>query len=281
MFDCTMLNNELDLLEIRLHTLNDVVERFVIVESPLTHSGKSKPLHYQNNQHRFKDFWHKIDYLIYPGFLVTENTHAWGNENRQRDYFLEILKTRQPQDGLIFYSDMDEIPRPEKLLEARELLRQNPDVPVAFELTYCLYYMNWAFDAPSRGALLYDPNRAQAFHRRWGVENHAPTALRWHSNAAGSEGDFQTVYNAGWHFSALGGVEKLTEKIQSCAHREFDTPEINNPDHLITAMNQGQAYFKEFTVFNAVDQTCKPLPQESLPPYVLANLEKFQQYLRV
>ena len=55
-YDCFCFFNELDLLEIRLNTLDKVVDRFILVESQLTHSGHSKPLYYANNKHRFSKF---------------------------------------------------------------------------------------------------------------------------------------------------------------------------------------------------------------------------------
>lgn len=279
MFDCTMLNDELDLLELRLHTLDPVIEKFVIVESPKTHSGKDKPLHYLDNCQRFKEFWPKIEHLIYPGYSVSTGFEAWGNENSQRNYFLEVTKNIFPSDGLFFYSDLDEIPKPEKLLEAKDKFVSNSNIPVAFNLSYCLYYMNYAFAVPSRGPILYDPNRAKDFHAKFGVNHYSPTSIRWHSNAKGCENDFQNVNDAGWHFSALGGIERLKKKISSCAHIEFDTEKINNENHLIKAIEQGRAYFDEFEVFNAVDQTCSKQPLDFLPKYVLENLEKFKPYI--
>ena len=41
-YDGFLFFNELDLLEIRLNTLNDVVDYFILVESSVTHAGKSK-----------------------------------------------------------------------------------------------------------------------------------------------------------------------------------------------------------------------------------------------
>ena len=39
-----MLNNEIDLLDIRLNILNEFVDYFVIIESAETHSGIKKKL---------------------------------------------------------------------------------------------------------------------------------------------------------------------------------------------------------------------------------------------
>ena len=49
-YDCFNFFNELDLLEIRLNTLKDSVDYFVIVESNVTHSGQFKPLYYEENK---------------------------------------------------------------------------------------------------------------------------------------------------------------------------------------------------------------------------------------
>lgn len=274
-----MINDELDLLEIRLHILNPIVEKFVIVESPKTHSGKNKPLHYIDNCQRFQQFWHKIEHVIYPGYDAYESYQAWGNENSQRDHFLKVLETVKPEDGLIFYSDVDEIPRPEKLLQAKEMFLANPTTPVAFNLHYCLYYMNFAFNVPSRGPILYDPTTAKAFHARFGNIHGTPTAVRWHSNAAGHENDFQNVDDAGWHFSALGGVERLKQKIASCAHIEFNVDHINNEDNLRRSIEAGEVYFKEFEVFNAVDNKLTKKDISFLPTYVQQNLDKYKQYI--
>ena len=59
-FDSFIFFNELELLEIRLNILNDVVDYFVLTESPWTVSGNQKPLYYEENKHLFEKFNHKI-----------------------------------------------------------------------------------------------------------------------------------------------------------------------------------------------------------------------------
>ena len=48
-YDCFIVFNELDLLEMRLNILNDVVDRFVVVEGTKTHTGKPKLLYFEEN----------------------------------------------------------------------------------------------------------------------------------------------------------------------------------------------------------------------------------------
>src|SRR3989338_7414871 len=63
-YDTFMFFNELDLLEIRLNVMNEVVDKFVLVESPFTYSGKAKPLFFQLNKKRFSKFLHNINYVL-------------------------------------------------------------------------------------------------------------------------------------------------------------------------------------------------------------------------
>ena len=52
--------NELDLLEIRLNSLDPYVDCFILSEATKTFSGLDKPLYYQENKERFKKFSDKI-----------------------------------------------------------------------------------------------------------------------------------------------------------------------------------------------------------------------------
>ena len=51
-FDCFTFFNELELLEIRCEELKELDVIHVVVESNLTHSGKSKPLYFSENKSR-------------------------------------------------------------------------------------------------------------------------------------------------------------------------------------------------------------------------------------
>lgn len=46
-YDCFIFFNEFEQLNIRLHELNPIVDRFVLVESNQTFSGNMKPLYLQ------------------------------------------------------------------------------------------------------------------------------------------------------------------------------------------------------------------------------------------
>ena len=61
-YDCFQFFNELDILKLRLHIMNPVVDRFVISEATETFSGNPKPLYYEDRALRSSEYEtkHKI-----------------------------------------------------------------------------------------------------------------------------------------------------------------------------------------------------------------------------
>ena len=99
-FDCFMYFDEELVVDVRLNTLNEFVDYFVIVESKFTHKGDQRELKF--NHKRFERFKDKIIYLIFdkePEKIETiklDDTeeeksrkyifNAAYRENGQRDY---------------------------------------------------------------------------------------------------------------------------------------------------------------------------------------------------
>ena len=77
-YDCFNFFNELDILELRLNTLYDHVDFFVIVESDVTHSGEPKKFFYEEHRERFSKFADKIlNYkILIPVFPSGQRGHT-------------------------------------------------------------------------------------------------------------------------------------------------------------------------------------------------------------
>ena len=67
-YDCFTFFNELDVLEIRLHVLAEVVDRFVLVEARQTFQRGAKPLYYAENLDRFGPFADRIEHIVVDEF---------------------------------------------------------------------------------------------------------------------------------------------------------------------------------------------------------------------
>ena len=131
-YDCFIFNDELNLLELRLNFLNQTVDKFVLVESGRALSGLVKPLHYKNNQSRFKKFEDKIIHLIAP----SNELSAWDYEYFQRNYIKQGLKDCNDED-IIFISDADEIINIGAVLQAKDF-----QLPALLEIPMNYYFLN-------------------------------------------------------------------------------------------------------------------------------------------
>ena len=114
-FDCFMYFDEEIVLDLRLNTLNEFVDYFVIVESKFTHKGDPRDLTFNINKlEKFKD---KIIYLIYdnqPGqieIIKSEDSedekskkyifNAIYRENSQRNYITKGLAQAKDNDIIL------------------------------------------------------------------------------------------------------------------------------------------------------------------------------------
>ena len=61
-FDCFMYHDEDLILDIRLNTLDNYINKFVIIESKFDHQGNEKKLNF--NMYNFQKFKDKIIYKI-------------------------------------------------------------------------------------------------------------------------------------------------------------------------------------------------------------------------
>ena len=131
---------EVDILEIRMHELNDVVDTFVVYEGSHTQQGIPKPFVFERYSARFKPFAHKIVHIRQEGDdarLVTptlfKDTHKWINENTRQHAYRDYVRRYRPDASTLFVSaDVDEIPPPSAIDAFRHCTTRH--LPCAF---YC------------------------------------------------------------------------------------------------------------------------------------------------
>jgi beta-1,4-mannosyl-glycoprotein beta-1,4-N-acetylglucosaminyltransferase len=82
-FDVFPFFEELDVLELRLNELAGVVDAFILIEAPWTHSGEPKPLHFQRHMHepRFSPFLDRIVHVVVREAPVNGTSALGGNKD--------------------------------------------------------------------------------------------------------------------------------------------------------------------------------------------------------
>lgn len=235
--DCFTFFNELDLLEFRLKLLDPHISHFVIAESNLTHSGAAKPYHFEENKKRFEPWLHKITYIPLQqsadglSFNKNETTYnpegaSWKLENEQRNA-LSVAGTLAADDDLVIVSDLDEIPDPAVLKKLGDIAE-----PVALSMLFHYYF----FNCQNTGHERWWNGSVVAVGKQF--KQTTPQQLRDKRN------DHKHIKKGGWHFSYLGGIEKIKQKIRSFAHTEFNKEEYLQDDYLLKAINKGEDIFK-------------------------------------
>ncbi len=234
-FDCFTFFNELDLLEFRMQYLDSVVDYFVISESNLTFSGKNKPYNLKENAHRFDKWKDKIIYLpIHQSTeglsfddvkTYTPTNGPWMLESQQR-YALSYVNDKIMDSDLVLLGDIDEIPDP-KVIDRYTASIRKLETPTALSMLFHYYYMicqNEGYERWWNGTVVCTGEMFKKFN---------PQGLRDGRN------HFFRDTEAGWHYSYLGGVEKIRQKIQSFSHTEFNRPDIVSEENIVAAMENG------------------------------------------
>lgn len=211
--DCFPFFNELDVLEVRLHALAPYVDRFVLCEMPVTHSGRPKPLFFAYNASRFSSF--PITHLVAPATTGS----SWVLEHYQREWLMKGLQTLAPDD-IVLLSDADEIP---------DLTSYDGKSEGAFKQKLYYYYFNVYTGLRNwKGTVATRYRNITTLNRIRNLRNRLPSV----------------VNPGGWHFSTLGTAEDIIYKIESFAHVELDRSKFKdkidyNRHHLLDPYNRG------------------------------------------
>lgn len=254
--DCFPFYNELDLLEIRLHELAEVVDVFVLSEATLTFTGKPKPLYFQENQDRFSEFADRICHVVVDDYagINTASPRFMDRGQKQRGVNVMLEKFKPSVNDMIILADCDEIP---KSTTVRQASRWANWSAAALDLRLYYYWMDCRATRPWQAARLLRTTGPIRFHRTRGYS----TDL--------------VCWDAGWHFSFLGGVANIQDKLAAYTHApEFDRPPYNDAAHIQHAIEAGQDVFLRSRYKFRFESDLTYLPR-----YVTENMDKFAQYI--
>ena len=210
--DCFNIYNEKEILHMRLDYLYDVVDRFVIVESLDSHSKNIRKDKYmfEENIELYEPYMDKITYLKldtlpFDGDSGTD-FYKWKNENYQKNYCAEGIKDLTDNDWILF-SDVDEIPNKDYV---KNIHTNTAIVRFVHKLFY--YYVNVQQNQLWGGTVGIQKKDFQSMmHLR---ENRTNESIN-------------TINNGGWHYSYMGGANRIFEKMQSYAESKSNNRYCN------------------------------------------------------
>ena len=293
-FDCFMFYDEEVVLDIRLNSLKNSVDCFVIVESKFYHNGKKRDLKFDINKYpKFKD---KIIYIVQdeePLNLETvkkeddEGTksykqifNAHKRENFQRNQISKALD-KANEDDLIMISDVDEIPN----LKDLNVAKVNNKI-VIFEQEIFYYKLNrylegftWHGTKACKKKNLKSPQWIRNVkNKKFGF---------WRLDTLFSETKYINkifIKSGGWHFSNLKNPVDIENKLKSYLHhRDFDVENIDLKE-ISKLMKNNETIYDMFAdkrgkKFSENKRKLNLYPKNKLPQYILGNENKFKEWL--
>ncbi|NBX76955.1 MAG: hypothetical protein EBQ92_10410 [Proteobacteria bacterium] len=258
-YDIFTFNNELDMLEIRLNLLNDHVDKFVIVESTQKFSGTPKLLNYFINKERYKKFHDKIIHhviddtpesfeekscnqeylkLACESDNVTKEHLCWLKEFYQKEAIKDALLKLNDED-ICYVSDVDEIWNFEQKFDIED------DKIYKFNIDYC-YIEHLNLRTNEDWTYFTGPIVTKYKNIKNECLNHLRTYRKMKDK-------YTYISNGGWHFNALGGLEK---KVQDYNHPYYSMAEMHG-------RKQRNGNYKE---------------EKNLPKFILENKNKLKQF---
>lgn len=275
-YDTFCFFNELEILEMRLNILDEVVDYFVICESSVTHTGEDKPFYFEENKALFEKFLPKIihlkvfdtpnDFVNLPPssdsevlriYSFIDETRCFNRQNEVeygRDFFQKESVRRGlldcDDDDIILFSDCDEIPNPTIL----ENLSCNPGEIISLEQKMYLYYLNVLKQTDWLGTRIV----------KYGdVKKMSLNDIRAKKH--------RVLANGGWHFSYMGGVERVKTKIKSFSAQELVNEKVLNSVE-INIQNNTDPFFRGQMNTVSID--------DSFPKFILKNVDRYEKMIK-
>lgn len=288
-YDCFTFFNELDLLEMRLRILDPFVDYFVLVEATKTHAGKDKPLYFNENKSRFKKWEKKIIHIIVkdmpnPGKVYFKKfwrissalgLGRWKPEIYQRNQIIKGLKNCKNED-IIIVSDLDEIPNPKKFNDLIKYVNQDKVVLFSQNLYYCFLngftYSGWEGSRACTFKLFKKlfKNKADKLRRIRNLSLRIKIKL-----FKDSRNPIRVIKEGGWHFSYLGNINFILEKISNFCHTEnYKNIDLNNPKKILEKIDNGEDIFGR-----NMKITYLPI-DSSFPDEIIKNQKKYSKFIK-
>ena len=292
-YDCFMYFVEEVILDVRLNTLNEFVDYFIIVESRFTHKGDQRELKF--NHKKFEKFKNKIIYLVYDDMpkkikIISKDDppehkswkaieNATYRENGQRNFILKGLDHANEED-FILISDVDEIPNLSEVnftkLKQKIVLFKQDMFYYKFNLT--LPNFNWTGTKGCKKKNLLSPQWLRNIKDRKYSFFRIDTFF--------SEKKYMSIRiinNGGWHFSNIKTAKEIEYKLRSYLHHiEFDDQPLSVQEIDKIIKNKQAIY--DLTVDKTINKIgngskLEKFELNKLPKYIISNQNKFSDWI--
>ena len=292
-FDCFMFFDEEVVVDVRLNTLNEFVDYFIIVESRFTHKGDLRELKF--NHKKFEKFKDKIIYVIDDQiYSQTEEIKPLDNEgeksrkyifnaayreNGQRNLISKGLSGAENED-LILISDVDEIPKLNninlKIINEKIILFKQDMFYYKFNLH--LPNLIWTGTKACKKKNLVNPQWLR------NIKDRKYSFFRFDTFFSKTKyTDIKIINDGGWHFSNIKTAKEIEFKLKSYLHhREFDENPLSVNE--IEKIIQDKQAIYDLTVDKTTNKIgngdkLEKFELEKLPIHIQLNKDNYKEWI--
>ena len=254
--DIITVNGEQELFEIRYQILKDFVDEFRVIEFDQTFSGKPKEHTFTQERDKVKyyfvtkDTWSKHEELAKssPNTQYGKGAEHWMREFCQKESIKDCLTDLQ-DDDVVFIGDCDEVWNP-------LLAQYEPKKSHKLGLLVYSYYLN-------------NRSSEQFYGTLWTKYKFIKDKCLNHVRSLPIY--YEYVPNGGWHFTSMGGHEKVSKKLtDSYTGESYATKEVL--DNLEENIKNNRDFLRR-------DFTYK-VDESGWPKYLKDNREKYKHLLK-
>ena len=261
--DCITFFDNNFMFDIRYNILKNYVDYFVICESKFDHKGNPKKINFVfKKEYEHKKIKHFILEKPFP-----KNTNRWENQAIQREELLKYINFAKPDD-YIFFSDPDEIVKPELLVNFKLKKKFGIFLQDCFNYKFNLFN---PFESPWEGTRVVKKKNLKSINfLRQEIKS---KNLKYSFLRFDKEKDIEIFKDGGWHFNNIMSPKEISLKLKTFAHSEFSDKEYSDEsvikkkiDKKIDLFNRGHKY----SIVNL---------DREFPTYILNNKEKFKEFI--
>ena len=261
--DCITFFDNNFMFELRYNILFDHVDYFVICESKFDHTGKEKKKNFV-----WKNYYDtkKIKYSLIEKPFPT-NTNRWQNQAIQREFLLSETDFAGPDD-YIFFSDPDEIIKPELLKNFKLNKKYGIFLQKCFNYKFNIFN---PYETPWEGTRVCKKKNLKSIdfmRQKIKTKNLKYNFLRFDK-----EKNIEIFYNAGWHFNNIMSAKEISLKLKTFAHSEFSDEKFSSEEIIRKKIANKEDLFERGHKYEVVELN------KDFPDYILRNIKTYHDFI--
>ena len=251
------------MFNLRYNILKNYVDYFIICESIYDHTGNPKKKNFiKKDEYNYK----KVKYFVLEK-PFPKNTSIWENQAIQREFLLKSVDFANGDD-YIFFSDPDEIPKPETLVNFKLNKKYGIFMQKCFNYKFNLFNQH---ESPWEGSRVCKKKNLKSIDfMRQKVKS---KNLKYGFYRIDKEKDIEVFNDAGWHFNNILSPEEISLKLKTFAHSGFKDEKFSSISNIQNNIKKQNDLFGRGHKYQKIEI------DNSFPEYFRKNYEKFKDFI--